>query len=286
MKNRYEFCVLFDVVNGNPNGDPALGNAPRQDHETGLGIITDVCLKRKIRNYISVSRQGTAGFDIYVKDKAVLNNTHKDAYKECGVNVEDEKAVKTAAKDVNKVEVFSKFMCKKFFDVRAFGALMDTGDCHCGTIRGPIQIGFSRSFDTINPQNVQITRCCVTNEKDEEKERTMGDKYIVSYALYKAEGFINAFDAEKTGFSEEDLQVLWEALKNMFETDRSSARGKMTTRKVYVFKHDNQLGKASADTLFNTIVVSKRDGVSSPASYEDYVIELKDVPAGVERTEV
>ncbi len=222
IENRYEFIYLFDVENGNPNGDPDAGNMPRIDPETGKGLVTDVCLKRKIRNFVELAQNGAAGFNIYVQEKAVLNDRNELAYKEYGLKPEKKKLPKKT-EDALKV---TAWMCGNFFDIRTFGAVMTT-EVNCGQVRGPVQLAFAKSIEPIVSQEISITRMAVTNVKDLEKERTMGRKHIVPYALYRAEGFISAPLAEKTGFSDEDLELLWKALINMFEHDHSAARGKM-----------------------------------------------------------
>lgn len=278
ISNRYEFVLLYDVENGNPNGDPDAGNMPRIDPETGYGIVTDVCLKRKIRNYAELVKGDSSGYRIYVKEGTPLNQNHVEAYK----SVEGlEPGKKTDSGGVAKAQ---KWMCANFFDVRTFGAVMSTGD-NCGQVRGPVQINFSRSIDPIIQQEVTITRQTVTKIEDAEKERTMGRKHIVPYGLYRAEGYVSAKlanDAAKgTGFSEEDLELLWDALINMFEHDRSAARGKMATRKLVIFKHDSDLGNAPAHKLFELVKVSKKEGINPPRQFADYEISVGEAPAGV-----
>jgi CRISPR-associated protein Csd2 len=232
IKNRYEFVLLFDVENGNPNGDPDMGNMPRVDPQTGNGIVTDVCLKRKVRDYVDLLKSGNAGYDIYVKSGAVLNNQHKKAYDYLGINPDSKKP---------KEEELTKFMCQNFYDIRTFGAVMTT-EVNCGQVRGPVQFSFARSIDPIFQQEVTVTRCAVTNEKDAEKGQTMGKKQIVPYGLYRAEGYVSAHLAKKTEFKEDDLELLWDSLINMFEHDHSAARGKLSARKLIVFKHNSELG--------------------------------------------
>ena len=279
LKNRYEFVLLYDVENGNPNGDPDAGNMPRIDPETGYGIVTDVCLKRKIRNYVEMITSDKAGYRIYVKEGIPLNQNHVEAYKANGL----ESGEKVSLSDVQKAR---RWMCANFFDVRTFGAVMTTGD-NCGQVRGPVQLNFSRSIDPITQQEVTITRQTVTRIEDAEKERTMGRKHIVPYGLYRVEGYVSAKlanDATKgTGFSEEDLELLWEALANMFEHDRSAARGKMATRKLVIFKHDSDLGNASAHSLFELVKVSKKAEANPPRSFSDYVVSVDkaNLPDGV-----
>ena len=280
IKNRYEFVLLYDVENGNPNGDPDAGNMPRIDPETGYGIVTDVCLKRKIRNYIELVKGDSAGYKIYVKEGTPLNQNHADAY----LALEDLKPGEKAS--VPQVNEARRWMCANFFDVRTFGAVMTTGD-NCGQVRGPVQINFSRSIDPIVQQEVTITRQTVTRIEDAEKERTMGRKHIVPYGLYRVEGYISAKlandETKGTGFSEEDLAVLWEALVNLFEHDHSAARGKMATRKLVIFKHDSELGNAPSHKLFERVTIQKKVEAIPPRSFNDYVVEIDrdGVPDGV-----
>jgi CRISPR-associated protein Csd2 len=282
IKNRYEFVLLYDVENGNPNGDPDAGNMPRIDPETGYGIVTDVCLKRKIRNYVELVKGDESGYRIYVKEGIPLNTNNKEAYLAVGL----EPAKKAATAEVGKARAW---MCANFYDVRTFGAVMSTGD-NCGQVRGPVQINFSRSMDPIVQQEVTITRQTVTREEEAEKERTMGRKHIVPYGLYRAEGYVSAKlanDSNKgTGFSEEDLDLFWEALAAMFEHDHSAARGKMAARKLFIFKHDCELGNAPSHQLFDMIQVEKREGVIVPRKFGDYVVKVEgDTPAGVKLIE-
>ena len=286
IKNRYEFVILFDVENGNPNGDPDAGNMPRIDPETGYGLVTDVCLKRKIRNYVELAKEDIAGYRIYVKDGVPLNRSDKEA---CAyVGVEPEKLKEAKKKEENLDEKLRDFMCQNFYDIRTFGAVMTTfvkGALNCGQVRGPVQLGFSRSIDPVLPQEVTITRTAITTEADAEKKGTeMGRKYIVPYALYRCEGYISANLARKTtGFSEEDLSLLWEAILNMFEHDRSAARGKMAVRELIVFRHDSELGNAPAHKLFDLIRVEKKAGVAAPRGYADYTVTVDEthLPQGV-----
>ena len=286
IKNRYEFVILFDVENGNPNGDPDAGNMPRIDPETGYGLVTDVCLKRKIRNYVELAKEDCAGYRIYVKDGVPLNRSDKEA---CAyVGVEPEKLKEAKKKEENLDEKLRDFMCQNFYDIRTFGAVMTTfvkGALNCGQVRGPVQLGFSRSIDPVLPQEVTITRTVITTEADAEKKGTeMGRKYIVPYALYRCEGYISANLARKTtGFSEEDLSLLWEAILNMFEHDRSAARGKMAVRELIVFRHDSELGNAPAHKLFDLIRVEKKAGVAAPRGYADYTVTVDEthLPQGV-----
>jgi CRISPR-associated protein Csd2 len=274
IKNRYEFVLLFDVENGNPNGDPDMGNMPRVDPQTGYGIVTDVCLKRKIRDYVDMVRAGKEGYDIYVKDGVVLNEQHTKAYAALGRKPDSKKP---------KDEELTKFMCKNFFDIRAFGAVMAT-EVNCGQVRGPVQLTFSRSQDPIFQQEVTITRQAVANVKDADKGQTMGKKQIVPYGLYRAEGYVSAHLAKKTtGFSEDDLALLWESLVNMFEHDHSAARGKLSARKLIVFKHDSELGCCQSHVLFDKVKVERLAKDLPPRSFGDYKVTVaKDVPKGVE----
>jgi CRISPR-associated protein Csd2 len=283
IKNRYEFVLFFDVENGNPNGDPDADNMPRIDPETSFGLVSDVCIKRKIRNYVTLAKEDKDDYKIYVQEKAVLNNQHKKAYEYLKIKPESKKL----PKDTAQAEAITQFMCKNFYDIRTFGAVMTT-EVNCGQVRGPVQLGFSRSLDPIVPQEITVTRMAVTNEKDLEKERTMGRKHIVNYALYRVEGFISAPLAQQTGFSEEDIELLWNALINMFDHDRSAARGKMSSRKLFVFKHESKLGNAPANILFESISAEKIDKLEPPRAFKDYEIVLnsKAVPQGVEVLEL
>lgn len=286
IKNRYEFVVLFDVENGNPNGDPDAGNMPRIDPETGYGIVTDVCLKRKIRNYVETLKEDAPGYRIYIKDGVPLNRSDAEACQYVGAAPDK---LKEARKSDPDIEVkIRDFMCSNFFDIRTFGAVMTTftkGSLNCGQVRGPVQIGFSRSIDPVLPQEVTITRVAITTEADAEKKNTeMGRKYILPYALYRCEGYISANLARKTtGFSEEDLALLWDAIINMFENDHAAARGKMAVRELIVFKHDSELGNAPAHKLFELVKVAKAENIVAPRSYSDYnvVVDESSVPAGV-----
>lgn len=286
IKNRYEFVILFDVENGNPNGDPDAGNMPRIDPETGYGLVTDVCLKRKIRNYVETVKEGVPGYRIYIKDGVPLNRSDLEACAYVGV---DEKKLKEAKKQDEKLdEKLRDFMCANFFDIRTFGAVMTTfvkAALNCGQVRGPVQLGFARSVDPILPQEVTITRVAITTEADAERKGTeMGRKYIVPYGLYRAEGYISANLARKTtGFSEADLELLWQAILNMFELDRSAARGKMAVRELIVFKHDSELGNAPAYRLFDLVQVQHKADVVTPRAYTDYTITVDEanLPSGV-----
>lgn len=280
IKNRYEFIILFDVENGNPNGDPDAGNMPRIDPETGYGLVTDVCLKRKIRNYVETVKENEKGYRIYIKEGVPLNRSDLEAYADLGV---DEKTIKEAKKkDSTLDERVRNFMCQNFYDVRTFGAVMTTfmkAALNCGQVRGPVQLGFARSVEPVVPQEVTITRVAITKEADaEEKGTEMGRKHIIPYGLYRAEGYVSANLARKvTGFSEEDLSLLWEAIVNMFEHDHSAGRGKMAVRELIVFKHDSELGNAPSYKLFDTVTVKRKraedENEHAPARcYADYEV--------------
>ena len=284
IKNRYDFVILFDVENGNPNGDPDAGNMPRVDPETGLGLVTDVCLKRKIRNFVEDVKEDADGYRIYIKDQVPLNRSDAEALSALGVD-KDLKAAKKNDPDLDRK--IRDYMCSHYYDIRAFGAVMTTfvkGALNCGQVRGPVQLGFARSIDPILPQEVTITRIAITTEADAEKKGTeMDRKYIVPYGLYRAEGYVSANLARKvTGFSEEDLQLLWQAILNMFENDHSAARGKMAVRELIVFKHESELGNAPAYKLFDAVQVERREDVDVPRRYGDYIVTVdENLPAGV-----
>jgi len=274
LKNRIDFVYIFDVQDGNPNGDPDAGNLPRVDAETGMGLVTDVCLKRKVRNYVQVAKDCTTGYDIFIKEKAVLNKSIDAAH--------EEESVKNA---VDKTTAARNVMCKKYFDIRAFGAVMSTGK-NAGQVRGPIQFTFARSVDPIAAMEHSITRMAVATEKEAEKQggdnRTMGRKATVPYGLYVCHGFISANLAQQTGFSEEDLALFWDALKNMFDVDRSAARGLMSAQKLIVFKHESVLGNAPANKLFDIVKIEKKcEG--APRKFSDYIVTIddKNLPVGV-----
>jgi CRISPR-associated protein Csd2 len=304
LSNRYDFVLLFDVKDGNPNGDPDAGNLPRLDAETGHGLVTDVSLKRKIRNFVTMTRDqeardpqsGEKRFEIYVREKAILNQQNQRAYSALKLDVETaesaadevpekkvtkDKKRKGGGEDVNKAR---DWMCQNFFDVRAFGAVMSTG-VNCGQVCGPVQMTFARSVDPIIAQEHSITRMAVATEAEAEKQsgdnRTMGRKFTVPYGLYTAHGFVSSFLARQTSFDEDDLELLWQALTQMFEHDRSAARGEMTTRGLYVFRHDSELGNAPAHTLFERIHVTRTADV--PRSFADYEVFVNDaaMPSGV-----
>ena len=277
IKNRYEFVILFDVENGNPNGDPDAGNMPRIDPETGYGLVTDVCLKRKIRNYVETVKEDESGYGIYIKEDVPLNRSDNKAFEYLGVNEKTVKELKK--KDPDADMKIRDFMCRNFYDIRTFGAVMTTfvkASLNCGQVKGPVQIGFARSIDPIVSQEVTITRVAITTEKDAENKSTeMGRKNIVPYALYRAEGYISANLARKvTGFSEDDLELLWDAIINMFENDHSAARGKMAVRELIVFKHSKELGDCPAYKLFDSVEVKKKEEVVYPRKYQDYTINI------------
>lgn len=277
ITHRYDFAILFDVINGNPNGDPDAGNAPRIDPETGHGFVSDVCLKRKIRNFVTLARQGAPGYDIYVKEKGVLNQLHQGAYAALGL-----KADAKGAEKAGQIDRARAWMCQTYFDIRMFGAVMST-EINCGQVRGPVQFAFARSVDPIVSLEQAITRMAVTNERDIDKERTMGRKEIVPYGLYVGHGFISPHLAADTGFTADDLALLWQALQMMFEHDRSAARGEMATRKLIVFEHESALGNAPAHRLFERVKVTRNDPGSPARGYSDYtvILELDGLPSGI-----
>lgn len=277
LNNRIDFVYIFDVQDGNPNGDPDAGNLPRVDAETGEGLVTDVCLKRKVRNYVQAAKNCAPGFDIFIKEKAVLNTLIDGAH--------DDPEVK-AAKEKDKTAAARKFMCKNYYDIRTFGAVMSTGK-NAGQVRGPIQFTFARSVDPISPLEHSITRMAVATEKEAEKQsgdnRTMGRKSTVPYGLYVCHGFISANLAKQTGFSQEDLDLFFEALKNMFDQDRSAARGLMSAQRLIAFRHDSELGNAPANKLFDLVKVTKKSEVDVARSFADYEVSVDEaqVPQGV-----
>ena len=284
IKNRYDFVVLFDVENGNPNGDPDAGNMPRVDPETGYGLVTDVCLKRKIRNYVETLKEDDDHYRIYIKDGVPLNRSDAEAIQTLGIDPDLKKAKKADADIDRKLR---DYMCDHYYDIRTFGAVMTTfvkGALNCGQVRGPVQLSFARSIDPVVPQEVTITRVAITTEADAEKKGTeMGRKHIIPYALYRAEGYVSANLARKTtGFSEEDLQLLWQAILNMFENDHSAARGKMAVRELIVFKHDSELGNAPSYKLFDAVTVTRNDPALPARSYRDYTVTVAEtLPEGV-----
>ena len=303
IHNRYEFVYLFDVANGNPNGDPDAGNMPRLDPETNQGLVSDVCLKRKVRNFVALAKDGVPGYRNYVSERAILNQRNKEAWSAVFPEECDESKMKKLPKDEEKARELTRWMCANFFDVRTFGAVMTTG-INCGQVRGPVQFAFARSVEPILPLEVSITRMAATTEADAESKgdiRTMGRKHIVPYGLYRSHGYVSACLAGNagtgTGFSEEDVTLLWRALEQMFDHDRSAARGEMAARRLVLFKHDSALGNASAHRLFERITVKRVfDGAEyhpgdrgthnlPPArSYTDYSVHLdhENMPNGVE----
>jgi len=310
VKNRYEFVLLYDVENGNPNGDPDMGNMPRIDPQTGRGLVTDVCIKRKVRDYIDLMKNEDAGHRIYVKSGIVLNNQHLEAYEYLGITpatkkTKDKSKGKKSKESLEAAETketqveedtkltkqqeqeLTKFMCKNFIDIRMFGAVMTTS-VNCGQVRGPVQINFSRSIDPIFQNELTITRCAVTTEAEakEGKIHMMGKKQLVPYGLYRAEGYISAKLAKQTEFTEADLELLWDSLINMFEHDHSASRGKMSARKLIVFKHDSELGCCQAHTLFERVKVERLPSNLLPRSFSDYKVTISDdIPNGVELIE-
>ena len=292
IKNRYDFVILFDVENGNPNGDPDAGNMPRMDQDTGLGIVTDVCLKRKIRNYVEAVYDDKPGYRIYVKQNVPLERNNQEAFDYLNVKSSEIKDMKT--KDPMLDVKIRDFMCENFFDIRTFGAVMTTfvtANLNCGQVRGPVQLCFARSIDPIVPQEISITRITVASEKEksEGKNTMMGNKFIVPYALYRCEGFISANLAQKTtGFTEDDLKVLWEAIMGMFEMDRSATRGKMSLRKLIIFKHASEFGNAPAYKLFEKIKVRRKDSEKTARGYDDYevIIKKENMPESIELIEM
>ncbi len=289
LQKRYDFVLLFDVQDGNPNGDPDAGNAPRLDPETGDGLVTDVCIKRKVRNYILAAKEGKAPFDIFVKEKAILNQVIEAAYKGLGIDLEKEaeggkKRSKKGVAQNSEVDAGRKKMCDTYFDVRAFGAVMSTGP-NAGQVRGPVQLTFARSVGPVIALEHSITRMAVATEEEAEKQRgdnrTMGRKMTVPYGLYLAHGFVSPQLAAQTGFSQEDLDLLWEAFGRMFEHDRSAARGLMSLRRLVVFEHESPLGSAPAHRLFDLVRVSRTDASKPARNYGDFLVEVGQAPAGV-----
>ena len=299
ITNRYDFMLVFDVKDGNPNGDPDAGNLPRVDAETGQGLVTDVCLKRKVRNYIQLTKGEEAGYDIFVKEKAILNNEIGGAYTKLGVDLTKPPADAEDGKKRNKegqgqggeIARARQQMCRDYFDIRTFGAVMSTG-ANAGQVRGPVQLTFARSIDPVVTLEHSITRMAVATEAEAEKQggdnRTMGRKNTVSYGLYVAYGFVSPALAKQTGFSEEDLEELWKALVGMFDQDHSAARGLMATEKLIVFRHETALGNAPSHRLFDLVQIARKPDVAVPRSFKDYEVVLPDratLPAGVELVE-
>lgn len=286
LSNRYDFVIAFDVRDGNPNGDPDAGNLPRLDAESGHGLVTDVALKRKVRNFVGIVKGEQPPHEIYVKEKAVLNRTHKRAYVAVGAEAELVGEDKKRKGRGDTVEKARSWMCANFYDVRTFGAVMGLG-VNCGQVRGPVQLTFARSIDPIVALEHSITRMAVATEEEADKQqgdnRTMGRKHTVPYGLYVAHGFVSAFLAKQTGFSEDDLELLWQSLEHMFEHDRSAARGEMTTRGLFVFKHESELGNAHAHALFDRIKVQRKASIEVPRAFSDYnmTVDETNMPGGV-----
>ncbi len=280
IKNRYEFIMLFDVENGNPNGDPDAGNMPRLDPETSIGLVTDVSLKRKIRNFVEIVKENEAGYNILIKADKALNTKFTEIYIENNLDRE-KKGKEKKTEDVQKAR---EYACRNYYDVRTFGAVMSTGDDPCGIVRGPVQINFAKSIDPVFPQEITITRQArTTEERQATGETEMGKKNFVPYGLYRAEGYISALLAKKsTGFTDEDLELLWTSIINMFEHDRSAARGKMCMRKLFIFKHESILGNCPAQMLFDKVQIKKKEDINNPRKYEDYIVSVDDeMPSGV-----
>ena len=288
IENRYDFVILFDVKDGNPNGDPDAGNLPRVDAETGHGLVTDVSLKRKVRNYVEMVKENEKPYAIFIKEKSILNRTIDEAYSAIGVQIKPAKDENEKSKQVNSEqrEKAKEHLCSNYYDIRTFGAVMTSG-ANAGQVRGPVQLTFGRSIDPIVSLEHSITRMAVTTEKESMKQggdnRTMGRKYTIPYGLYRAHGFISAPLANQTGFDEDDLSLLWEALERMFEQDRSAARGLMSTRKLIVFKHASKLGNAPSQVLFDTVKVNKKDGKTVIRDFSDYEVTIskENIPDGV-----
>lgn len=292
IKNRYDFVLLFDVLNGNPNGDPDAGNQPRVDAETGLGLVTDVCLKRKIRDFVTLSKTEPGdgktedGYRIYVQHRGVLERFHREAYEVNGIKVDE----KSKVKKLENSEIARAWMCQNFYDIRTFGAVL-TLDINCGQVRGPVQLTFAQSIDPIMQDEFTIVRKAVATEREATGQAekhgqitgTMGNKHFVPYGLYRCHGFISPHLAADTGFGEDDLELLWQALMMMFEYDRSASRGEMATRKLIVFEHENALGNAPAHSLFKRVNVNRIDDSKPPRAFEDYSVSLDtdNLPSGV-----
>lgn len=290
IQNRHEFVYLFDVTNGNPNGDPDAGNLPRLDPETNQGLVTDVCLKRKVRNFVQMEKDGRPPFEIYMSERAILNNQHRRAYEALQISYEKKEEYKKLPKEEAKARELTAWMCRNFYDVRTFGAVMSTG-YNAGQVRGPVQLAFGRSIEPVVPLEIAITRMAATTEEDAAGKgdiRTMGRKHIIPYGLYRVHGFVSAKLAERTGFSPEDLDLFWYALQNMLDHDRSAARGEMAARRLIVFRHRSALGNAPAHKLFDLVSVTRADGgEGGPArSFDDYRIEVGAPPDGVEKLEL
>lgn len=285
LNHKYDFVLLFDIKDGNPNGDPDAGNLPRVDPETGQGLVTDVCLKRKVRNFITLSKQGAEGFDIYVKEKAVLSAQQGKAYAALGLKAEKSSGKKST--DADDVEKARDWMCKHFYDIRTFGAVMSLKENNCGQVRGAVQLTFGRSIDPIVTLEHSITRMAVATQKEADNQggdnRTMGRKNTVPYALYRAHGFVLPALAHQTGFSSDDLLLLWESFQNMFELDRSAARGLLSLRELIIFEHASELGSAPSHKLFELVKITRNDMSKAPRDFSDYTVQVGELPAGVKR---
>jgi CRISPR-associated protein Csd2 len=297
IKNRYDFALLFDVKDGNPNGDPDAGNLPRIDPETGHGLVTDVCLKRKVRNFVLATKAGAPGYDVFVKERAILNRSIQRAYEELAIDLEAAPKDATNGKKRNskgsaqgsEVDAGRAHMCKTYFDIRTFGAVMSTGP-NAGQVRGPVQLTFGRSIDPVVALEHSITRMAVATEEEAAKQggdnRTMGRKNTVPYGLYLGHGFVNPLLARQTGFSQEDLDLFWQALRGMFDLDRSAARGLMALRKLIVFRHASELGSAPAHKVFELMQVKRKDPARPTRDFSDYDVTVGSPPPGVEMMEL
>ncbi len=292
VENRYDFVLVFDVKDGNPNGDPDAGNLPRIDAETGQGLVTDVSLKRKVRNYVELTMAEKQYYKIFIREKGILNDTIEETYKQTGLShiIKDPKATKNADRYAKpkheEIDKAKKYLLENFYDIRTFGAVMTTG-ANAGQVRGPAQLTFARSIDRVVTSEHSITRMAVTSKEESEKQsgdnRTMGRKFTIPYALYRAHGFISAPLASQTGFSENDLNIFWEALEKMFDHDRSAARGLMCTRKLIIFKHDSKMGNSQAQKLFDLVSINRKDENKPPRDFTDYTISIakNQIPNGV-----
>jgi CRISPR-associated protein Csd2 len=287
--NRYEFVYLFDVKDGNPNGDPDAGNSPRIDFETGKGLVTDVCLKRKVRNYVLCLKNDQIPFRIYIKEKSILELHNELAFQSLGYDLKNDQRKRKGSEKSSEAR---SWMCQNFYDIRTFGAVMGNKEANCGQVRGPVQLTFARSIDPIITLEHTITRLAVSTKKEaqlqEYENKTMGRKYTVPYGLYRAHGFISANLAGQTGFSLEDLELFWDALKNMFDQDRSASKGMMSARGLYVFKHESILGNVPAHFLFNSIEIQKKEHVDVPRDFSDYKITIhkENYPSSILLTEI
>ncbi len=288
IQKRYDFVLFLDVKDGNPNGDPDAGNLPRIDAETGHGLITDVCLKRKVRNYVGLLKENQPPYSIFVKEKAILNNSIHQAYTKLNINLNEapadptdgKKRIKPGHGQGKEIDRARQFMCQNFFDIRTFGAVLSTG-ANAGQVRGPVQLTFARSVDPIVSLEHSITRMAVATDLEAEKQggdnRTMGRKFTIPYGLYRAHGFISAPLAHQTGFSGEDLELLWNAFLNMFEHDRSAARGLMGTRKLFIFEHSSKMGDVSVQKLFDAVEVQRKGNDAPARNFNDYIITINEL---------